>query len=477
MSDIVDSAERVLSWPALQFTEQARAERARFRENFSKMSSSYETFCKTAYENQQGIIFAQVDKQVTGFFSNRTRNAARLMELYPDVDLFTPSLVDFNEGDANEYSSIMEQAFLYSAIAVATRGRFLPMISFHPERSYVPVSTSDEPYNSRIRDFSFRLQLKMIEFAILHLGFVGVKVHPSTGFAPMNNKKNGCSNNRQQSEDGSLPTEKAELFDEAMLGLYGLCRQCDVPIITHSGSGIPGPKNCMTEKDTNSPSQWSEALDRANKLEHDYAGRSIPKGNRLRVCLAHFAGGFKEKSLEPGNWLVEAAKVIKKEVNEGEKNLYLDLSAMSEWFSSDKKRIRPEYKAALREFLGCHKHVAQRLMYGSDWHMPSVARVGKRYLPAMQDLLADVLGRDSDNFHNTMGGNTAEFLKLRKGEIPRQRIDKFLTEHGIGVDEEKPVGWREKVDREFETPRPLPQDGPTPISKLRGGKGEPEAYG
>ena len=200
---IVELAVLIAQQPAIYFVDEAREERAKLRNVFAKMMKGPQEFCDVAPENQSGVLFAGDDRQPTGFLSNRARNAARYMATFQEVDLFLPSMVDFYEGDVGRYSSIFEQAQLYSLLSVASRGRMLPLISFHPERGYVPNS------DDNTAAYNLKAPLKFIEYAVENMGFDGVKVHPSTGFAPIDNAGHGCSNYSDQS-DGKLSEHQAK---------------------------------------------------------------------------------------------------------------------------------------------------------------------------------------------------------------------------------------------------------------------------
>jgi hypothetical protein len=99
-------------------------------------------FCAYASSNQRGQNFRaeRLGFQLTGVFSNRIRNAARLMALFPKVDIFTPSMVDLFE-DEPKYLKDLEERIIrphqirtqinfYSNLNLATNGRFLPLVSF-----------------------------------------------------------------------------------------------------------------------------------------------------------------------------------------------------------------------------------------------------------------------------------------------------------------------------------------------------------
>jgi hypothetical protein len=187
-------------------------------------------FCENANRQQNGVFLGSksgVKAKVgagrsTGFLSNRLRNAALMMAYWPTVDLFTPSMVDFYEvsvlkiGVGGPRSS--EPVHLYEALHRATRGRFVPLVSFHPEREMKQGPKPGQPK-----------QLELVEKAICEMGFIGVKVHPTTGFDPMDNEMFGCPNTWLQLRS-DLTQEEKEGYQDAMKGLYELCDRLDTEI-------------------------------------------------------------------------------------------------------------------------------------------------------------------------------------------------------------------------------------------------------
>ena len=73
---------------------------------------------------------------MTGFASHRSRNAAVLMAMAPEIDIFTPSMVDLYDRASSEKDSPYEQAKFYTALHCVTLGRFLPLVSFSPARQF-----------------------------------------------------------------------------------------------------------------------------------------------------------------------------------------------------------------------------------------------------------------------------------------------------------------------------------------------------
>ena len=391
-----------------------------------------QAFCNAASNRQSGLIFAAEGRHVLGFASNRARNAALLMDRYPQVDIFTPLMVDFYEGKG-PYSHPEELVDFYSQLNVATLGRFLPMVSFNPARAW---AERDRPPGQR--------HLDMVRNCIEKKGFVGVKMHPSTGFAPIENVLYGCPNSPLQKLK-SIPEDQAKFYDNILQDLLVYCRGADVPILIHSGEGIPANRGCMQHtfvahaERPNAPPLWERAIQMANRHQgSDFAGTPVNPERRLRFCFGHLAGGFTEVKgrAQPHPWLRMMEGIMRRNPD-----VYIDLSDFTEPFedrSSDRNPRYPhlmKYQDAFRSFLSDNKAVGQNMMYGSDWHMPSVAAVGKDYLAEIEAMIPEVLRP------RTMGLNAIDFLGLAPGRTTRARLERFYR----AKDVHHRIPWMEKI--------------------------------
>ncbi len=410
--------------------------------------------------------------RLTGFFTSRTRNAALLLAQFPKVDLFMPSIVDFYEGGAASYSDPARQMQFYTALAMATKGRFLPMVSFHPQRYFYEVVDRHALTN-----------LDLVEWSIKRAGAIGVKVHPSSGFDPESNLKYGFEHSDKNCTDreknGAWWRHRMEIEDQGMEKLYALCHKLDVPILSHSGTSIATIPKCMQQGDnadnwTNSSAHWIQALKNAR-------GRG---DSRARVVLAHFAGGFSEMRpgttdagspfpgeggrIKPSQWLKTALDHMSASKRH---DVYLDLSIMNEiavskavlenqnmnskpWnFASsmnpfaksaieDAKADKGNLAKQFTEFVRNNHVLHDRLMYGSDWHMPNVSAVSGQ--DAFMRLIESALPDTSGVRGKVMGRNAARFFGLEKGGQNRQRTERFLSGAGIDLGD---VRWLKKVDQ------------------------------
>ena len=75
------------------------------------------------------------------------------------------------------------------------------------------------------------------------------------------------------------------------------------------------------------------------------------------------------------------------------------------------------------------------MMYGSDWHMPSVAQTGKDYLEGVESMIPSRLRVQ------TMGGNAVAFLGLAKDQPTRRRLERFYERNKLSGR----IPWMEKI--------------------------------
>lgn len=475
-------------------------------------------FCRAYFERQRGLVLADsVYEQRTpgsgrlmGFASNRLRNAAMMMSFWPNVDIFMPLQIDFFEGPDNpKVASPRQQAKFYRDLNLATRGRFLPLIAYNPRRQV-------EGGVNHIK------ALDLVKEAVEKWGFIGVKLHPSTGFNPINNTAYGCPNPAIPRLSDNLTSLEGLAYDRAMEGLFRVCEELDVPILTHGSDSLSVAEPCMhgtplhlagsepanlrydpdplrriiyrkPEDWTNSPQQWEEAL----KQHHeDRMERGYQDDYNLRVCIAHYASRFQDHlaakpnrpydsktdrrpykdrpdalpkveydedgNLIPSTWLKGAMERIKA----GNTDLWLDLSYMVELCYSEASRTGEKverdgffaskvddggrYALAFRKHLAENDFLHKQIMYGSDWHMPEVSKLGPSYLRLMEQVLS---GLEPSAKEDIMGRNAVRFFGLgRKADgsksTTRLRLEEFYRKDGLDPDED--VKWMQRVDDRME---------------------------
>lgn len=442
-------------------------------------------FIAKHYQNER-VAFGE--GRYFGFISSRVRNATIMMAHWPQVDIFTPSMVDLYEGfepvnKANDgYGGIAEQARFYRQLNLTTRGRFLPLVSFNPEREVKECQkqglllAKDGPLNE-----TYDRQIDLVRDAIENHGFIGVKVYPPAGFDPHDNTRFGIANLTYR-PNAELSAAQAQRYDQAMGELYALCTELDVPVLTHGSASLSANAEKMFQDAsasnwTNAPGHWVSALaGQITCTEGDFRGGECgtrPKSplcgqpRDFDVCLAHFANRFAKSvpgqdsemtpqyapdgTLIPSLWLHEAMDEI---LTGSTGRLWLDLSFMSLLAISkadqlgvpipDKlkdQRDGGRYARAFEAFLSkrSHRKLLDRILYGSDWHMPGISVLGPDYLNMIEATLPSKSARK-----RIMGQNAARFYKLRQGEANRERLARFYRDNGLELGQ---ILWMDRIDR------------------------------
>ena len=461
---------------------------------YCRPSADYDSgeFCSCAASRQTGLNFGKDgtseqpdtafgDGRWTGFASNRARNAAIVMAQFPHVDIFTPSMVDLYEGEENTIEKPYALTGFYTNLNLATRGRFLPLVSFSPERQ-----VSEKPRRYLGEESNIDLVRRVIE----EEGFIGVKLHPSSGFNPSRNERFGCPNQVWQLGGSRPGRDDGEELNDAMEALFDCCEELQVPILTHGSDSLFANTACMhfgdePEKWTNSPWQWAQALESRRDL---------------KLCLAHFASRFHDQlkaqgrgrrlgeleyrdgelhvetnpdgTLRPSTWLAAALREMSKPGNQ----FYLDLSFMphlvldqlfleaanggqavidrSDWLNrklgefkerDNQYSYKGDYARGFTAFMDDKQEdLRARVLYGTDWHMPGISVLGQGDL--YQRMIENVIpaGARGDYKQRVMGLNAVEFFGLQEGGANRERLRRFYDRHGL---DDGDIPWMARIDR------------------------------
>jgi predicted TIM-barrel fold metal-dependent hydrolase len=317
-----------------------------------------------------------------------------------EVKFLAPALVDFGYW-LQEFptSSLSDQVDVMSAIAARPGQAYAvhPWVSFCPWRQLVEPS-----------------QMEIVMKAVLEGGFVGVKLYPVMGFRPWSNAT--ASDLDTYPEDLRCIDGWASRLDQALAGLYDWCVAEDVPILAHcsqsqSPSAAAGARGA--------PQLWREVL-----LQ--------PRWSSLRLDLAHL-GGLWDLAQEPHNdWTEQVVDLLA-----CYPNVYSDLADYTSIMERPGAGDAGEDRVILpvvEGFLDKPRHALarQKLMYGTDWIMLSIAVDVGTYYSSMRDRMSAALQIDPQAL---VGGNAARFLGLAKsgGAKPktRVRLEGFYERHGL----------------------------------------------
>ncbi len=357
----------------------------------------------------------------------RMQEAGALATTYPEVSLFTPSLVDFDYWTGEAPASrthreasptppaqqiqllerLAKASILGKIPGLAPQVRIHPFAAFDPLRelefqpqvyssaalfdgiepdlpaptpgewSKAVVPTADVHTGKQLVGGSFGL----VRYAIERGGFLGVKLYPPVGFQ--------ATGNTDRKDLGDLSLGAG--LDAALRRFYAWCERNQVPVMAHCGSfNSFGP----TFADCGRPKWWGQVL------------KTFPD---LRLNLAH--GGHLDGLQHPDqgavcgreqeSWFCEALELVKKS-----KFVFLDLG-------NSELATEPQYvkmlKAAVED-----ARVGRRVMYGSDWFMNTMSQDASEYYRRWNQTLTSVLSAAA--MAEIRGKNALRFLGLLDDE-------------------------------------------------------------
>jgi predicted TIM-barrel fold metal-dependent hydrolase len=353
----------------------------------------------------------------------RLFNALAMMRMYPQVHLFTPSLVDFRHWLSDASPVVLSQQIeLQEKICELTRGRVHPFVSFDPLHEVV----------SRMHRARYT-PLELAQTAVREKGFVGIKLYPPMGFAPTNNARHACLPDWLGLTETRLEglglvkglasgrekdhADLAAALDEAMFDLFDWCVAEDVPVMAHANESNYTDQACGEQKHPGGPEQWGELL-----------AENPGYRARLRINLGHL-GRMDSDLWRRKKPPYQADDIVK--LMGPNAGVYTDLANWSHMEDAD---VQKQLAAWLDEkvFGANGGHARRRFLYGSDWHM----HVNPGYFGGFDNAIRKEWQEDF------FGANAADFLGLRKDGGNRKRLEKFYEKKRMGRPE-----WMVWVDR------------------------------
>ena len=282
--------------------------------------------------------------------SPRYLNLASIQKAYsggpgfPAIDVFCLSLVDFDYwlGCKESSTSQPDQTRLLEQIAIMSGGAILPFVSYNPQSDFEQQDASFE----RVVD------------AIIHRGFIGVKIYPPMGYMPYGN---AC-----QARPGDCPVlNNAKEIDHRLGRLYAWCVDNNVPVMSHTSHSFG---KTDAHDDCAAPYGWQKALE---------------KFDGLRVQAGHFGGDSQHAHQKA--WAVEYVRLM---ALPKARNLYVDLSNLGDLFTPDsdvQQAIEPLFSTPVSA--DSTELAANRMVFGSDWYMTQLSGVSDTYVPNMNAYL------------------------------------------------------------------------------------------
>lgn len=333
------------------------------------------------------------------------------------IDLVVCHFLDFDwplAGGKATLTPIADQIDVMEQISILTGGRVHCYAPFDPMKQVA--------YELGL---SFESPLALVQKAVLSQGFIGVKIYPPMGFAPIGNagKRDSFWSRRKWLPDNLKYTDHlGERLDAALSALYAWCVASDVPIMAHT-----------------SPSE-GPADDFQNLTDASYWD-NVPTG--LRVNFGHF-----------GNTEVTASNTMRAlaycrlmgALGTHGANFYADAAYLSHALS-DQRGLTSALQTLFR--LTASKQsaaLAQRLMYGSDWEMLVIeGSANTKYLSNFEKIFAQLdsdpsMGAQGKLSARFFGINAVNYLSLRPGSATRARLEAFYATRAIPTPQ-----WAHKI--------------------------------
>jgi len=219
----------------------------------------------------------------------------------------------------------------------------------------------------------------------LDKGFVGFKFYPAMGYKPAGNDS----------------TTQARIDD-----FFDFCVAKDAAVFAHCT-----PQGFQTRRKEGAnahPKHWRAVLEN-------------PRWSDLRLCLGHAGGGrMKNGDVASAGWMAESeaewndadnfARVVT-ELCVRYPNVYCEIGYITELFEDDKLEVFVANMERARKATKGQPHdLLDKMAYGSDWHMPSMADKTREYL----NVFLGIMNREvySNHLDQFFWKNACRFLKL-----------------------------------------------------------------
>lgn len=335
---------------------------------------------------------------------SKTSIAQRMLRAFPEIQLFTPAMIDFDGWLDLEAEHCIAHQIEQLEYLVTSR-KYIPRAGAN---SRVSQSTYNDTHIMPIISFNplkcvlVPNYFELIEEALLHRGFVGVKLYTPSGFLPHSNKadhvrayvsetyreklRRSCKCSDEKIIAGSI--------DEALNRLYRLCNDHEIPIMTHSDrDAAKVSKGTWVLSD---PRNWETVLESCPKLKINFAhfggdwlphdGTRYQTKNSWSSAIAGLMGRFK------GRVFADLGLHLWPRGNSGAKG----------------QKYEDHFKCLLRR-----PEVKNGLMYGSDWHMLYRYKNHDNYYKMFRQKMDNMCLNEQEK-EAFFGGNALRFLGLDK---------------------------------------------------------------
>lgn len=258
--------------------------------------------------------------------------------------------------------------------------------------------------------------LQIVNDAIFNKAYCGIKFYPAMGYTPEETSK------------------IEEIVDDQHHNIFSYCCKHSLPMLVHCKPGAMEAKKGWDN--LGKPENWVKVLE---------------KYNDLRLCFGHAGGGVQKIEVAPsagrlvheyeygwfsGNsekWESQKFHFSKKIVSlcENYPNVYCDLSILSELLENrgmdedfNLTSAKKSLQSTLEYLLGNFPNLKNKIMYGSDWHMPTVLGASADYLARFIEIFStEILNSFSDLFFYK---NAVCYLNLKRF-LERNEKNNFIS--------------------------------------------------
>lgn len=307
------------------------------------------------------------------------------------------AMVDFNYWlDCPAKASHMEdQVRLHAQLSLQSRGFLMPLVAYNP---WVDIQDKDA-------------SIGLVEKAIKYHGCVGAKIYPPMGFYPFNNTGFPLVTKEKRPD--------LEALDNKLAAFYELCDSLGVPVMAHANES--NGRDDAHDK-LAGVAGWKALRDNEGKVKANVQS--------LYVNAGHFGGAHAHGGVDWSDQFVDMMKP------QGRLNVFADLGYWNELLIDG--QVATKLKRELETPLATGGSVADRVMYGSDWHMLSQEPGWENYAGDMANL---IWGLDTSGAvaAKVLGGNVLRCYGLAKdsGRGNLERLQKFHADNGT----EGSPGW------------------------------------
>jgi predicted TIM-barrel fold metal-dependent hydrolase len=343
------------------------------------------------------------------------KNTDRLIDTWPDVDLFTPLMIDYEYWFKNSLDNSLGDQIdtVFKKVVLRHKGKIHPFVPFDPARELAYRKARISPDGQLEAD----RPMTLVKEAIEKKGFIGVKLYNSLGYRPLGNADATVSLMRRRiavRNNKMTYLFDGEEYDGVLCELYDYCVDNEVPITAHCVmNGI--------EAYPGASFHFGQAKFWDGVLQQE-------RYKNLRLNLAHFGWNQEPDQGYAGDesWAKDVCDLIVKY-----DNVYADVSHHRVLTPKGRKSFVDGYRQMQKDYPNHMEKIKKRMLYGSDWHVLRRMRGHQKFLEDYGRVLVKAEFYAEDELEDFRGGNAFEFLGLLPGGRNRERLESFYRAHGI----------------------------------------------